>query len=179
MLSEELITEENIVLSYTIKTPSTSIDGFDEELVSLNDYRWMLVFNENGVPTEPPVVEIVDGKPVWDKKVYGVLRIDFVKNVSYYQLLITPLTDTSEAEASYQCTVMAIWGGGVEVLEITPPSEDGTCKGGSFYFGPGDDGDPSTQPDEDGDQCYKRLIRVHACTGEKLSDEVVQVACEE
>lgn len=78
---------------------------------------------------------------------------------------------------------MAIWAGGIETLEIDSPSQDGYCKGGSFYFGPGDDGDPSTKGDDDeegdGLLCYERRVKVNSCTNEIISDEVVQVSCPE
>lgn len=180
VISDEAISEEQVTQSYTIKKPSKTISDFDEKVLTLDSYEWKLVFDNNGAPTTPPVVEIVNGLPVWGEDVFGVLRLTYTKQVNYYELFITPEVDTADPESSYQCTVMAIWAGGIETLEITAPDQNGSCKGGSFYFGPGEDGDPSTQPEGDeGELCYKRIIKVNACTGEKLSDEVVQVACAE
>jgi hypothetical protein len=54
-------------------------------------------------------------------------------------------------------------------LNVNVPELKGNCGGGS----PDDDDDD----DEDPPQCYERQIKYHKCTGEIISDQVVQVPC--
>lgn len=176
-ISNEAIEEEQITRSFTIKDFSKTIDDFDEYVISIESYEWQIVFDKNMSATSNPTVEVVDGLIVWDKDVIGVLRITYTRKTNYFELTITPQEDTEDPESAYQCTVMAIWAGGIETLEVDAPEPNGFCKGGSFYIGPGGEDDGGEEGDDG--KCYERQVKVNSCTLEVLSDNIVQVACQE
>lgn len=142
----------------------------------------------------------------WDQKVIGSLRVVKVIEYDIWYLTISPRdTDGStvgsysgeggeggssaednsgygsavcveayeddEPESVYAATVYGVYSGGVESLEVRTPDLKGNCGKGT----PDDD----DEEEEEEPQCYERRIKYHKCTGEIISDEVVNVPCPE
>lgn len=130
---------------------------------------------DGSVLTPPPVITQEGSLLTWPVVVYaGVIRLSYGESYDTYTLTITPRGagdyEADNREGAYHSTVFALWGGGIETLEIDIPEMEGNC-GNSTIIKPPDEGE--------GEGCFRRNILVDPCTKEVLDEWLEQMACPE
>lgn len=169
--SETSANVDRVRISYDT---SYTVSGTLEGAVSA---RWDgPVFGEGGIRIEPPpTIEIDGGEITWGgESVLGTLALSYGLQRDVWVLTLFPRDegeyDGDDNEDAYASTVTAFWGStGYTELDVEIPDLDGYCiTGGGLVVNDGDD-----------ERCYDRRLVVDPCTGEVLSDQVVEVACPE
>jgi hypothetical protein len=106
-------------------------------------------------------------------EVTGTLRLGYTEAYDLYILTIFPRDagtyDADDDATAYQSTVMAVYNGGIETLEVDLPDMTGNCGGSNLIVDPDDD--------DDSDQCYDLYVTRHKCTNEIISEELRRVDC--
>jgi hypothetical protein len=132
---------------------------------------------DGSVLSPAPAIAQTDSLLSWDDEVYaGSVRLSYTESYDAYTLTITPRAagdyEPDDPEGAYSSTVFAVWGGGVETLEIAIPEMEGNCQGGgsSNVVNPDDD-------DGDGEKCYRHNILVDPCTGEIIKEWDEEIDC--
>jgi len=136
------------------------------------------VIGANGSILNPKPEITVDGLTLsFGQKVVGTIRISYGESHDTYILTIEPraadAANSDDAESTYQSTVVAVWDGGIEVLEISLPGglDDGNCQGGGNSI--------VAINDDDEEKCI-RLIEVRdPCTEELTSSREEEIDCPE
>lgn len=160
--------EETGAKTFSIEKSASklSIDDLGYTITVLHSYEWETCF-VNGEEVPGPEVILVDGVPTWGMPVVGVLRLRVTFTRVFFTIAWQPSSDTDNHEDAWSNTVIAKWVNGPTFFSMTPPPEEGNCKGGV-----GTGVDPAKE-------CVRLIIYVDPCTGEKLREEEIPEECPE
>ncbi|MFT5728750.1 MAG: hypothetical protein ACI8PB_002906 [Desulforhopalus sp.] len=166
--------QTSVVVSQTKELDlETNISG---SVTAAWDERVEVIGFDGSVLMPPPAITQEGSLLTWDVEVYaGSIRLSYTESYDVYTLTISPREpgeyESDDPEGAYQSTVFAVWGGGVETLEIDLPEMEGNCSGGGIVLVNPDD------PDGDDEKCYRHNILVDPCTREIIKEWDEEIAC--
>lgn len=161
-------------------TESLTVDGessVDLQALAMGmvSARWEgAVYDIAGAQIVPaPEIEVEGSVLSFGQEVVGVLRLSYTEQYDTYILTIQPREsgdyDADDDSTAYQSTVIAVWSGGIESLDVDLPDMTGNCGGSNLVVDPDDD--------DDDYQCYDLYVTRNKCTNEVLKKELKRVKC--